>query len=462
MKTLQRVIQKFKRQGIQISYSGGIYTAQNDKACASILLPENFLLEERAVTQLLDFASVGSTQQATRVCKACATPDFHPGSIAPVGAIVATDSDFVIPAAIGTDINCGMRLITTGVSHKYAMLHKEALVSSLKRVLLESGRDVPMMGKNFAELFDQSLPEFIGGIATGGLWSAVDKASLVHDLDQCIGLGHFKSSSRYAPEALLAAREIRDPCLGTPGGGNHFVELQIVEELYDKTTAFHLGLKKGDVVVMLHSGSRDVGFFVGQRWMDRAREAWPAGVKHPASGLYGLEGALASEYLVAMGTAARYAWLNRVVLGEMVKAELERVVGLSNSRLVVDVPHNVVLQENGLNVHRKGATPAHAQDLVIIPGSMGTASYLASGLGNQKWLSSCSHGAGRSVRRQATRRKIQSCEQTSWECVTLREERKIEEAPESYKAIGPVIEVQETAGMISSIAKLKPWVTFKA
>jgi tRNA-splicing ligase RtcB len=92
---------------------------------------------------------------------------------------------------------------------------------------------------------------------------------------------------------------------------------------------------------------------------------------------------------------------------------------------------------------------------------MGTASYLATGLGNQEWLSSCSHGAGRAIRRQATRRKIQTREQTSWECVTLREERKIEEAPEAYKAIGPVIQAQETAGMISSIAKLRPWVTFK-
>jgi tRNA-splicing ligase RtcB len=462
MKMLQRVIQKFKRHGIGVTYAGGVYTVQNENACASILLPEDFVLEERAVIQLLDFASVGSAHQADRVCKACATPDFHPGGIAPVGAIVATDADFVIPAAIGTDINCGMRLITTGISHGYAMLHKEKLVQSLKRVLLESGRDVPMMGKSFAELFDLSLPEFISGIATKGMWSGVNKQSLVNDLNQCVGLENFRSSSRYAPEALLAAREIRDPCLGTPGGGNHFVELQVVEELYDKTEAYQRGIKKDDVVVMLHSGSRDVGFFVGHRWMDRAKEAWPKGIKHPESGLYGLEGDLAKEYLVAMGTAARYAWLNRVVLGEMVKAELERVVGLSNSQLVVDVPHNVVLQENGLNVHRKGATPAHAQDLVIIPGSMGTASYLASGLGNQDWLSSCSHGAGRSIRRQATRRKIQTHEQTSWECVTLREERKIEEAPEAYKAIGPVIEAQETAGMISSIAKLRPWVTFKA
>ena len=104
---------------------------------------------------------------------------------------------------------------------------------------------------------------------------------------------------------------------------------------------------------MIHTGSRDVGFHVGSRWMDRARAAWPKGLKHPDSKLYGLAGELADEYLTAMGTAARYAWANRMVLGEMVRQEMEAAVGGLRARLVVDVPHNVVLREQGLNIHRR-------------------------------------------------------------------------------------------------------------
>lgn len=462
MKNFSRMQQKFRRQGIGVSWHDGVYSVENENACATILLPEDFLLEEKAVTQLLAFAAVGTPSRPQGVCHACATPDFHPGTTVPVGAIVATPVDVAIPAAIGTDINCGMRLITTGISKNQAALRKADLVARLKRLLLESGRDLPMTGESFARLFDASLPDFVAGLPKKGLWQRVDRDALVAELAACIGLDRLTGHSSFAPEALLADRELRDPCLGTPGSGNHFVELQEVEEIYDRKAAYEHGLKVGDLAVMIHSGSRDVGFYVGGRFMDRAKEAWPRGMKHPASGLYGLEGQLAREYLAAMGTAARYAWFNRVALGEMVRSALEDTLGLSASRVVVDVPHNVVLEERGLNIHRKGATPAHVGDLAIIPGSMGTASYLAHGMGSPDWLYSCSHGAGRTLRRQAARRLTTSREEGTWECVTVREERRIEEAPEAYKDIGPVIAIQEEHGLIESIARFRPWITFKA
>ena len=134
-----------------------------------------------------------------------------------------------------------------------------------------------------------------------------------------------------------------------------------------------------------------------------------------------------------------------------------------DSRLIVDVPHNVVTQEDGLNVHRKGSTPAHAGQWALIPGSMGDHSFLVTGLGNADWLQSCSHGAGRSVRRQDTRRMKQPAPgEASWHCVTLREERRIEEAPSAYKPVGPVLQAQEAAGLIHASVRLKPWLTFKA
>ncbi len=462
-----RLQRAFARTGITLDYADGVYRVRNDEAEAHILLPESLPLEDKAVRQLLAFAAVRRHDGSAGVCQACATPDFHPGSIAPVGSVVATPEDFVIPASIGTDINCSVRLLTTGANLAQLAPHKERLVQLLTKSLLQNGRDVPVATSTFKALFDDGPAAFIDSMGQDGLWAHVDRNRLIRELDNCVGLSSFGGASRYAPEAYLQERHAvyRDPCLGTVGSGNHFVELQVVDEVLDRHAAYKAGLKSGDVVVMIHSGSRDLGFYVGHAWMDRAKAEWPKGVRHPESGLYGLGGPLAHEYLKAMGVAARYAWANRVVLAELVRKDLEGICGAADSRLVVDVPHNVVLQEQGLNIHRKGATPAREGDFALIPGSMGDASYLVTGLGAPDWLWSCSHGAGRRVRRQAIRAQRPEAAapgSQTWQCVTLREERRIEEAPEAYKPIGPVIDAQEQAGLVRPAVKLRPWVTFKA
>jgi tRNA-splicing ligase RtcB len=460
-----RLQRAFARHGIALSHRDGIYRVHNEAAQATILLPATLPLEEKAVRQLLDFASVRSPDGESGVCKACATPDFHPGAIAPVGSVVATPADFVIPSAVGTDINCGMRLLTTGLNLGQVAPHKEALVRRLTRALLDNGREVPVSTRAFMALFDDGPQAFLDSLDPLGLWAQCDRERLSQEVQHCIGLSSFAGHSRHVPTAYRTDRHavFRDPSLGTPGAGNHFVELQVVEAVLDRHAAYRAGVKAGDVVVMIHSGSRDLGFYVGQAWMDRAKQAWPAGVKHPRSGLYGLQGPLAEEYLQAMGAAARYAWANRVVLAELVRKELEALLGADRSKLIVDVPHNVVLRERGLNIHRKGSTPAHDGDLALIPGSMGDASFLVTGLGHEDWLWSCSHGAGRAVRRQQVRAmKPAAAADQTWQCVTLREERRVEEAPRAYKPIGPVIDAQEQAGLIRAAARLRPWVTFKA
>lgn len=199
--------------------------------------------------------------------------------------------------------------------------------------------------------------------------------------------------------------------------------------------------------------------------MDKAKAAWPAQAKHPESGLYGLSGPLVSEYLLAMVVAARYAWAKRVVLSELIRSVWLQTFQEDNTQLVVDIPHNIVLQKQGMNIHRKGATPAYEDKLALIPGSMGNYSYLVMGKGNAHWLWSCSHGAGRTVRRQQMRAKealLMKNDHLPWHCVTLNEARKVEEAPGAYKPVGPVIEAQENAQMIQSVARLRPWITFKA
>lgn len=281
MSSLPRLEKALQRRGIHVERRQGVYHLRNEHAQASVLLPATLPLEAKAVQQLLDFAAVRSADGHHAVCKACATPDFHPGGIAPVGSIVATDADFVIPAAIGTDINCGMRLITTGLKQAALLPQQDALVSRLTRALLDNGRDVPVHSAAFRALFDEGPAAFIDRVAPQGLWAQADRARLEAELAACVGLDALGGSARYAPDAHVGNREIfRDPCLGTPGGGNHFVELQVVDEIFDRHAAYRVGLACGDVVAMIHSGSRDVGFYVGRRWMDRARQAWPAGLKH--------------------------------------------------------------------------------------------------------------------------------------------------------------------------------------
>ncbi len=463
MSNFPRLQKALSRQGIHVSFRDGIYNIHNAHAAASILLPATLPLEQKAVTQLLEFASVADPQGQGAVCKACATPDFHPGSIAPVGAVVATSRDFVIPAAIGTDINCGIRIMRTGLNLAQAEAHKTNIIAKLKRAILENGRDVPVRSAGFKALFDDGPASFLEQLPELGLWRAADRDQLQRELAACVGLDSFQGDACYGPEALMQSREIvRPPSAAELGGGNHFLEFNVVDEIFDRHAAYEAGLKKGDITVMIHTGSRDVGFYVGRRWMDLAKQAWPQGLKHPSHGLYGLSGHLAAEYMKAMGVAARYAWFNRMALGEIVRQQLADIAAPDASAVIVDVPHNVVLQEGEFNVHRKGSTPAHDGQWALIPGSMGDHSYLVKGLGHEDWLRSCSHGAGRQVRRQDTRRMKQPLVDTVWQCITLREERLIEEAPSAYKPVGPVLQAQEQAGLIRGSVRLKPWLTFKA
>ena len=140
MSSLPRLQRALARQGITATYERGVYRLSNPFSSASVLLPAGLPLEEKAVHQLLAFAAVRSADGHQQVCKACATPDFHPGSIAPVGTIVATDADFVIPASIGTDINCGMRLLALGIGLPAFRQHEAAFGSRLTAALLGGRR----------------------------------------------------------------------------------------------------------------------------------------------------------------------------------------------------------------------------------------------------------------------------------------------------------------------------------
>jgi tRNA-splicing ligase RtcB len=467
-----RLAKALASHGILSERSGNIVTIKSAKrqdVAAEILLPSCFPLEAKAAIQLLAFAGVAHPLGG-HVCKACATPDFHPGSTVPVGSILVTSHDFVVPQAVGTDINCGMRLHVIDLTLEQFLSKKAQLVQLLKGDLLEGARNVPTSPAAMTALFQDGLHAFWRGMqkTPEGLFSQIDFSQVCAETEKLFSASHIPGNAGYAPEALQDGRRgmLRDPGLATIGSGNHFVEIQQVSEVLDRHRAYQLGVRSGQIAVMVHTGSRDVGFYVGQRWMDRAKAEWPKGLKHPESGLYGLVGDLAQEYLSAMHAAAHYADANRALVMELVRLRVRQVYGEMAMPLITDVPHNIVLKEEIGNEHRKGATPAHANQPLLIPGSMGDDSYLLDGMGHQRWASSASHGAGRAVSRmEMTWRARQGgpiAPARQFECITLKEERRIEEAPSAYKPIGPVIASQIEEGLVTPIARLSPILTFKA
>lgn len=467
-----RLAKALAAHGILAERTGNIVrvtSATRQDVTAEILLPESLPLEAKAISQLLAFA--GATHpHGGHVCKACATPDFHPGSKVPVGSVLVTNHDFVIPQAVGTDINCGMRLHVLDLTVEQFLAKKQQLVALLKGDLLEGTRNVPTTPAAMTALFNEGLGAFWDVMrgSKEGLFGQLDFNQVTAETRKLFEASHASGNAAYAPEVLQDVRRglLRDPGLATLGGGNHFLEIQHVAEVLDRHRAYELGVRPGQIAVMVHTGSRDVGFYVGQRWMDRAKAEWPTGVKYPESGLFGLVGPLAQEYLSAMHAAAHYADANRALVLELVRQRMRQVYGDMAMPLICDVPHNIVLKEAGGNVHRKGATPAHPGQPLLIPGSMGDDSYLLDGLGCDRFASSASHGAGRAVSRMEMSWKSKAPQglraTRHFECITLKEERRIEEAPSAYKPIGPVIQSQVEEGLVMPVARLSPILTFKA
>lgn len=471
----KRVQHKLAKSGVHIERENGntlsISSINSEGLGAKILLPESFVIEEKAIMQLMDFARVSHPDGGEVKC-ACATPDFHAGTNIPVGSVIVTSGDMVIPQSVGTDLNCGMRLHNLGIHYDDFMARKEKWVSLVKGDLLGGTRNIPTSPSSMTALFTGGLGDFWKAVSSenpGGIFSKLDFGQLDKELSRLHPSSFVRGKAEYAPEALQNEQRkiLRDPGIGSIGGGNHFVEVQVVTELVDRRACFEYGLSVGQVVFMIHTGSRDVGFYVGRRWMDKAKELWPKGIKHPESKIFALVGEMADEYLLAMHAAAHYADANRALIAELVRMRSREVFGAHmEAPLIADVPHNIVLRENGNNVHRKGATPAYEGQPLLIPGSMGHDSYLLKGLGNQKWACSASHGAGRAMSRSdiifKSKKDRSILGLDGVECITTKEERMIEEAPGAYKEIGSVIKSQVEEKTIGIIARFSPILTFKA
>lgn len=430
--------------------------------CARLIAPKGSFPEREALDSLMDFASAKSAG-GLRALAAAATPDLHPNHPIPVGSALLTPEDMAIPAAVGRDINCGMRLVRFDIPLAEADERLELIIASLRDPLLEARRDAPLTGAHFAALFEEGpLALARMGLPNEGLWRGMEPGALERDYLASPYQGLFRGASRFAPESLLADRMIREPGLGTLGSGNHFLELQRLDLALDPGACWRHGIQRSSLYALIHTGSRDVGHYVGSRFMSAARDAWPKGVAHPPSGVFCVEGELARDYMAGMSAAAHYAWLNRSTLQEMARQAIGKALGRQVQAVcVADVPHNVVTRERGGNLHRKGATPAWDGALCLIPGSMGDYSFAAVGGGADASLSSCSHGSGRSSRR-AKARSMGDESKLPFRIETLKNSRLMEERPSAYMDIEPAMAIQQEMGILTPCARFAPMATFKA
>ncbi len=410
-----------------------------------------------------------------------AMSDAHQGYGFSIGGVAAFDAEtgIITPGGIGFDINCGVRLLTTNLT-------REIVEPKILELLDVIYRKVPVgVGKDSSIRLNH---EELDKVLTDGVkWAISQGFGTEDDLKNCESEGQLidADSSKVSPKAKKRGKAQ----LGTLGAGNHFIEIQVVDKIYDKEIAKVFGFEKeGQIAVMIHTGSRGLGHQVCSDYLRKMEDSFPEIVNSlPEKDLIyaPINSEMGKNYYSAMCAAANFAWCNRHIIGHAVKASFKRVFENVELKTVYDVAHNIAKKEEHIIdgkkrkvcVHRKGATrafpaqhpevPEHYKTTghpVLIPGSMGTASYVL--VGTQKSLletfGSSAHGAGRLMSRHAARKSIDGVEVKK-----ELELRKIyvkspsakgiaDEAPQVYKDIDEVIRVTEGSGICRKIVRLIP------
>ncbi len=417
-------------------------------------------------------------------------PDAHQGYGLPIGGVVATrHPDGVIsPGGVGYDINCGVRLMGSGLLASEVRDEMSGLISALFR-------NIPSGVGKGGGARQVSAREMDEVMVKGAVWAVKAGYGLQEDLERLEEGGAMAGAD---PSAVSArAKQRGGPQLGTLGSGNHFIEIQEVEEIFDAEVARAFGLFEGQLALSIHSGSRGLGHQVCSDYVKTLQAAvHKYNIELPDRQLVcaPLSSPEGRRYFGAMVSAANYAWANRQCMAHLARRSFEEVlagkVRSFDLRTIYDVAHNIAKIEDHLVdgkttrliVHRKGATrafgPGHPEvtpvyravgQPVLVPGDMGTASYVLAGTASaleETFGSSC-HGAGRTMSRSAAKKKIHGAtlrRELEEQGIYVRAESLAglaEEAPDAYKDIDAVIEVVHGAGLARKVARLRPLAVMK-
>jgi tRNA-splicing ligase RtcB len=465
------------RWEIPTSYKEGMLVPGLIFASESML---THILEENAFQQVANVAFLPGI-----VRYSLAMPDIHWGYGFPIGGVAATrmKGGVVSPGGVGFDINCGVRLVRTNLTEDEVRPKIEQLVNELF-VNIPSG--VGSEGK--IRVKEKELEEVM---VRGSRW-AVDKGyGLAEDIVVTEESGSMKGAN---PDKVGSkARKRGIPQLGTLGSGNHFLEVGVVDELYDREAAKAMGIEDlGQVLLLIHTGSRGFGHQICTDYVGLLGEAVKRyGISLPDRQLAcaPISSPEGQDYLAAMSCAANYAWANRQFILHWARESFTKVFDKSQQELgmrqIYDVCHNIAkIEEYTINgkkeklcVHRKGATrafPAGHPDIpdiyrslgqpVLIPGDMGRYSYVALGteVAMKETFGSTCHGAGRVQSRAAAKRSLRGADVAralAERGITVRAGSMAllaEEASEAYKDVSEVVEVTHQAGISSKVARAKP------
>ncbi len=416
-------------------------------------------------------------------------PDMHQGYGFPIGGVAATryPDGVISPGGIGYDINCGVRLLTSQLTYQQARPYLEDLAEALNRSC-PSG-----VGTGGHRQF--SIKEVEEVCRKGSAWARSAGFATEQDLRRTEEGGRIPGADPrdISPRALKRG----SGQVGSLGAGNHFIEIDLIERVFDPQAARVMGLEEGNLALQIHCGSRGLGHQVCSDYVKSLQSTVERyGIELPDRALVcaPLDSPEGKAYLSAMACAANYAFANRQVLSHHAREAFESVLAGRvkdwQLSLVYDVAHNIGKiethlidgREQEVCVHRKGATRAFgpgAADLpseyreigqpVLVPGSMGTSSWVLHGTeaAMQRSLGSCCHGAGRVMSRSQAKKTIWG-EDLHWEL----ESRGItilagsmaglaEEAPAAYKDIDAVVDTVVQAGITEPVARLKPLVVIK-
>ncbi|PYN75987.1 MAG: RNA-splicing ligase RtcB [Candidatus Rokuibacteriota bacterium] len=407
---------------------------------------------------------------------AMAMPDLHQGYGLPVGGVVATDAHrgVVSPGAIGFDINCGVRLLSASLAAAEVADRMEALVDALYATI-----PTGVGSRGAVSLEPKALDDVL---ERGAAWAVAAGYGVDQDLQRIESDGCLPGAM---PSTVSArARERGRRQLGTLGSGNHFLEVQVVDVVYDEPAARALGLYLGQLTVMIHTGSRGLGHQVCTDYLDVAGKALRRyGISVPDRQLACVpaESDEGRAYFGAMRAAANFAFANRQVLTQWARQVFERCLGVGARDLdlsvVYDVAHNIAKEEDHdvdgarrrLIVHRKGATRSFPGQPVLVPGDMGRYSYLLLGteVAMRETFGSTCHGAGRLLSRTAAVKAARGRrigEELRARGVLARatgRDALAEEMPEAYKDVQDVVDVVHRFGISTRVARFRPLAVIK-
>jgi tRNA-splicing ligase RtcB len=436
---------------------------------------------------LLGMVEPGTVDQVANVANlpgivkySMAMPDAHLGYGFPIGGVAAfrEDGGVISPGGVGFDINCGVRLLRSDLEAKTVL----PLISTLVDSLFEA---IPS-GVGATSRLHVSDQELTGAFIDGAKWAVGQGYGVEADLAHCEENGAMKGAN--PSQVSIKARKRGRPQLGTLGSGNHFLEIQRVEEIYDAAMAKKFGLFKGQITVMIHCGSRGAGHQICTDHLEvlsRAVHKYKIDIPDKQLACAPLGTPEADQYFEAMVCAANYAWANRHIIAHWTREVFEKYFPGAKLDLVYDVAHNVAkIEEHDVDgsterlyVHRKGATRAFGPSRkevpeayrevgqpVLIPGSMGTGSYVL--CGNDRALNltfgSACHGAGRIMSRIQAKRTFSGQDikaALSSQGIKVKATHPAmlaEEAPQVYKPSNQVVDVVHNLGIATKVAKLMP------